>query len=614
MSTRGWSLHPAGRRRMPGAAILVMAMCALWAVALHTSAARSATTKHSGRAHAVQPRSASSRPVSVLTPTQSCASLAGLDLTGIPGASTQINSASTATAPGGWSYCDVTGTIAPQDQFELRLPLTTYTQRYLQTGCGGLCGTLSISAPASFDCAPLNNGQFAEASDDEGHTSGGGTFGENPELRADFGYITEHQLDVVAKTLIRQFYGSDPSYSYFDGCSQGGHEGLTEAQRYPSDFNGIIVGAPASITQELNTFYQPWLANVDWTASGQPILTSDQLPLLHNAVMAACAGADGQIDNPFDCHFDPGHLLCPGAAAANCLTAAQVAVVRKIYGGPVDPQGQRLYPGGEPYGSELAWAPWMIPAVGQTYSQTIAFSIGASWLKFLTFPQVVPGSQTSVVQHAQFTARAFAQAERLAGLYNADNPDLSAFRADGGKLIMWQGWADQAISPYGTIDYYTDMTRLFGGLGATQQFARLFMLPGVNHCGGGNAPNQLDLVDPILNWVEHGTAPTSVIASQTSSPSSSTVVATRPIFPYPEISQYNGTGNPANASSYTGVPSNKLPTTTWLGHFPSAPELWCGYRGTDYVCATRGHGRDSFHAPRPHARTSSAAITWGSRD
>jgi feruloyl esterase len=206
----------------------------------------------------------------------------------------------------------------------------------------------------------------------------------------------------------------------------------------------------------------------------------------------------------------------------------------------------------------------------------------------MSFRGVVPGSQTSVVQHAVFTAAEFAEAERLAGLYDADDPDLSAFRAAGGKLIMWQGWADQAISPFGTIDYYTDMTKVMGGLTQTQKFARLFMLPGVNHCGGGNAPNQLDLVDPILNWVQNGTAPTSVLATQTSSSSPSTVTATRPIFPYPEISRYDGTGNVNDAASYTGVPSTAMPTTTWLGHFPSVPAQWCGYRGTAYVCAPQG--------------------------
>src|SRR5215831_3159122 len=584
--------RPGLRLRIWLATVAVLAVAG--AVAVQASASASPTRPAQAAAPAAHAaaRTLVNRPVSVLTPVQTCAQLATLDLTGLPGAPTQIDSATTATAPGGWSYCNVTGTIAPQDQFELQLPLTTYTQRYLQTGCGGLCGTLSISAPASFNCLPVSNGEFAEASDDEGHTSGGGTFGANPELRADFGYITEHELALVAKAIIKVFYGSAPSYSYFDGCSQGGHEGLTEAQRYPQDFDGIIAGAPASITQELNTFYQPWLANVDWTPAGTPILTAGQLPLLHQAVLTACDGndglADGQIDDPRNCQFDPGTLQCAGPAQPTCLTAAQVAVVRKIYSGPVDPQGQHLYPGGEPYGSELAWVPWMIPAPGGTFASTISASIGGSWLKWLAFDGVLPGSQTSVLRHAVFTQAEFDRARKLAGLYDADDPDLAAFRAAGGKLILWQGWADQAISPYGTIDYYTELTRAMGGQATTQRFARLFMLPGVYHCGGGQAPNQINLVDPMLAWVEHGTAPDSVVATELSTASPPTVVRTRPVYPYPEVARYNGSGSIDDATNFHAVtPASVPPPTPWLGHFPSAPALWCSYHGTSYVCTPR---------------------------
>jgi Tannase and feruloyl esterase len=584
--------RPGLRLRIWLAVVAVIAAAGAIAAQTNASASPSRPAQAAAPAAAATARTLVNRPVGVLTPVQTCAQLASLDLTGLPGAPTQIDSATTATAAAGWGYCNVTGTIAPQDQFDLQLPLTTYTQRYLQTGCGGLCGTLSISAPASFNCLPVNNGAFAEASDDEGHTSGGGTFGANPELRADFGYITEHELAVVAKTLIKDFYGSAPSYSYYDGCSQGGHEALLEAQRYPQDFNGIIAGAPAMITQELNTFYQPWLANVDWTPSGQPILTADQLPLLHNAVLAACDGndglVDGQIDDPRNCDFNPATLQCAGAAAPTCLTAAQVAVVKKIYSGPVDPQGQRLYPGGEPFGSELAWAGWMIPEPGQTFASTIAASIGGQWLKWLAFDGVLPGSQTADLQHAVFTQAEFDKVRRLAGLYDADDPNLAAFRAAGGKLIIWQGWADQAISPFGTIDYYTAMTKAMGGLAATQRFARLFMLPGVNHCGGGQAPNQIDMVDPMLDWVEHGVAPASVVATETSTTSPATVVRTRPVYPYPEVARYNGTGSINVAANFHGViPTTAQRTTAWLGTFPSAPLLWCSYRGTDYVCETR---------------------------
>ena len=559
-----------------GVAVL-SALAAVAALAVATGVQAPATASpRAGLRHA---------PVATLQPKRTCLSLAQLDLTGLAGASAQIASVATATAPAGWSYCDVTGTIAPQDDFDLQLPLSSYTQRYLQVGCGELCGTLSIVVPGAYSCAPVNNGGFAVASDDEGHSGGGGTFGTDLELRADFAYVSEHELAVVAKAIIARFYGRRPSYSYYDGCSNGGHEALDEAERYPRDFNGIVAGAPAMIVQEQNAFFQPWLANVDWS-HGKAVLAASQLPLLHAAVMAACGSADGQVDDPLRCHFDPKALLCQGAPSASCLTAAQVAVVRRIYSGPLDSQGERLYPGGAPYGSELAWTVWFIPYPGQAYDESIAYRLGAEWLKFMAFGRVGPGTQGHAVEDASFTKARFEQTRALAGLYDADDPNLSAFRASGGKLILWQGWADEAISPYGTVDYYTAITRRMGGLAATERFARLFMLPGVNHCQGGNAPNQLDAMDAILGWVERGSAPGSILATETDPNNPASVIATRPIYPYPDLSRYDGSGPVSAAASYHRVTSTALPTTSWLGTFPGGPAVWCGYHHGSYGCAT----------------------------
>lgn len=576
--TDGRSRWPRRRRRGVTAA---SALAAIAAASLASGVQAPATAS---------PRAAVRHaPVATLQPKLTCVALAQLDLTGLAGAPAQIASATTVTAAAGWSYCDVIGTIAPQDQFELQLPLSSYTQRYLQVGCGELCGTLSIVVPGAYSCAAVNNGGFAVASDDEGHSGGGGTFGVNPELRADFAYVSEHELAVVAKAIIARFYGRPPSYSYYDACSNGGHEALDEAQRYPHDFNGIVAGAPAMIVQEQNAFLQPWLANVDWS-HGTPVLTASQLPLLHDAVMAACGSADGQVDDPLRCHFDPASLLCQGAPSQSCLTAAQVAVVRRIYSGPVDSQGERLYPGGEPYGSELAWTLWFIPEPGQTYTQSIAYRLAAEWLKFLAFDQVRPGTQGQAARQAAFTKARFEKTRALAGLYDADDPNLSAFRAAGGKLILWQGWADEAVSPYGTIDYYTAVTRRMGGLDATERFARLFMLPGVYHCQGGSAPNQLDAMDAILGWVERGRAPASILATETDPSNPASVIATRPIYPYPDLSRYDGSGPVSAAASYHRLATTALPTTSWLGSFPGAPALWCGYRRGSYACATRAAG------------------------
>ena len=256
----------------------------------------------------------------VLTPSTACEAMAAADVSEAVGASVGITSATPGTAQQGHAVCDLKGVIAPQIQFEVQLPTETYRQRYLQLGCGGLCGTLALRVQGADGCVPVANGAFVLASSNQGHVEGGtenGNFGTDPQLRADFAYRSDHVLALAAKALISEFYGRAPRYSYFDGCSQGGHQGLTEAQRFPHDFDGILAGAPASITQALNTFNQPWLARVNRDESGAVILPASKLPLLHDAVMSECDGTDGlvdgQLDDPRACTFDPAAIACPGA-------------------------------------------------------------------------------------------------------------------------------------------------------------------------------------------------------------------------------------------------------------------------------------------------------------
>jgi hypothetical protein len=277
-------LYPRARRACRRVTTRVATAALL--LALVAAGAASGRPAHHKRTHA--------RRAAATAPVLSCAQLAGVDVSQAVGASVGITSATAGTAQqGGYPVCDVKGVIAPQIQFELTLPTNTYTGRYLQTGCGGLCGNLSIQAPAATGCAPLNNGEFAMASDNMGHVAAGnndGNFGTDPQLRIDFAYRADHVLALAAKALIGQFYGGPPQYSYFDGCSEGGHEGLAEVQRYPHDFNGVLAGAPATITQELNTFYQPWLAGADFDSSGHQIMPASKLALLHLAVLANCDG------------------------------------------------------------------------------------------------------------------------------------------------------------------------------------------------------------------------------------------------------------------------------------------------------------------------------------
>jgi tannase/feruloyl esterase len=505
----------------------------------------------------------------VLPPKMECAALAGTDVSSAVGAGTGITSAALATAGPGYPVCDVKGVIAPQIQFQVQLPTQTYRQRYLQTGCGGLCGSLAINVQAANGCLPVADGTFAMASNNQGHVGGGsadGNFGADPALRADFAERADHLTALAAKALVTAYYGQHPRFSYFDGCSQGGHEGLTEAQRHPTDFDGILAGAPASITTELNTFNQPWLARVNFDAAGRPILPANKLGPLHDAVMTRCDGndglVDGQLDDPRNCDFDPASIACPSASdGPACLTPAQVTAVRKIYSGAVTSRGEHLYPGGQPYGSELAWSPWFIAG---TQSSTIAWRIGNGWVKYLAFKKNPPVSFT--LNDIAFDRPTFDRARELAGLYDAIDPDLSAFRRAGGKLILWHGWADQAIPATGTVAYYQAMRDRMGGLANTQRFARLFMFPGVLHCGGGAAPNTFDLLTPLMNWVENKAAPSKVVASQ---PANGTVVRTRPVFPYPLVARYDGTGSTDDATNFTATqpehPSNDH--FPWLGTF-----------------------------------------------
>jgi hypothetical protein len=510
----------------------------------------------------------------IVTPHLNCASMAGADVSLAVGAGTGIVSATMTPAPAGYPICDLKGVIAPQIQFEVQLPTQTYRQRYLQTGCGGLCGALAINAPGAVGCAPLRDGSFATASDNQGHVGGGsadGNFGTDAALRVDFAFRADHLTALAAKALITAFYGERPKHSYFDGCSQGGHEGLTEAQRFPTDFDGILSGAPASITTELNGFNQPWLARVDFDASGQVILPASKLPALHTAVMARCDGIDGlvdsQLDDPRLCSFDPATLTCPANVDnAGCLTPPQVTVVDKIYSGAVDSHGRHLYPGGQPFGSELAWAGWMIPTVpAAPQNSTIAWRIGNGWVKYLAFEPNPPLAFT--LTDIGFDQATFDRVRRLAGLYDATDPDLSAFKRAGGKLILWHGWADQAIPPTGTVAYYQAVRDRMGGLAATQRFARLFMFPGMYHCGGGTGPSAFDLLTPLLNWVETGAAPDRVIASLPGG--GGQVVRTRPVFPYPLVARYTGGGSTDDAANFRAT--NPQPPTDdhvqWLGHF-----------------------------------------------
>jgi hypothetical protein len=510
---------------------------------------------------------------------QSCASIATLtSLAALPHYPTAIASATVvpaspgnATTPANPEYCNVQGMIAPQTHFDLQLPVSTWQGRYLQNGCGGYCG--SVTGQTFPTCDATLQGDFAMATDDEGHVTaaglgGAGLFAFNDQkLRTEYGYESEQALYVVAKDLITYYYGVPPNYNYFDGCSDGGREAMEMAERYPDDFNGIIAGAPEIIAGPLNAELQTWQYKVNTDTNGNAILTSAQLPILHQFVINACQGddgvpGDGIITDPRSCHPDLSKLVCTGANTTNCLTAAQVEVAEKIYQGPEDPQGRRLYPGGLPYGSELAWSFFVVPLGPGPSTNALVYS-GLSQ-PYLRYQLLAPGQLGPDPSQWQFNDQGFNEMFPAANTFDATSTDLSAFRRHGGKLLIWQGWGDQAIPPFGTVDYYDTLTQRNGGLTSTKQFARLFLFPTVAHCGGGYANSSFDVVLPMVQWVEQDLAPTEIDSADTINGAS----LSRPVYPYPDIPRYNGTGNTTLASSFHPVVSPDADQyNDWIGNY-----------------------------------------------
>jgi hypothetical protein len=486
-------------------------------------------------------------------------------------------------AAGNPEYCDVKGMIAPQTHFELKLPTTTWQGRYLQNGCGGYCGQVGNQEfPA---CDSQLGGDFAMATDDEGHTTssglgGAGLFAFNDQtLREEYGYRSEHALAVIAKQIITQFYDHAPHRSYYLGCSDGGREAMSEAERYPTDFDGIIAGAPEIFAAALNAEEQTWDYQANTDANGNAILTSNKLPALHAAVIAKCVGDDGVDDgiitDPRNCDFDPATLTCPsGTDNVSCLTPAQVEVVEKLYTGVHTPNGTPLYPGGRPYGSELSWAGSSIPITppgGGPVSSKAAFVYSGLSLPYLRYQLLPPGRLGPDPSEWTFDAKGFHSMYPVAKTYDQLSTDLTAFRAHGGKLIMWHGWADQGIPPTGSVDYYLALAKRMGGFESTQQFARLFMVPTVAHCGGGYASSTFDFTLALVNWVEQGQAPRQIEATDTIGGAT----LTRPIYPYPLVPKYKGSGPTDKASSFEPVVSpHANDDIHWIGDYLYNQSVW----------------------------------------
>ena len=437
------------------------------------------------------------------------------------------------------AFCRVAVTARPTPDSDIKVEVwlpdgDRWNGKLLGADNGGFSGAINYVALAR----AITNG-YAAVSTDSGHAGDQMDFGiGHPEKIVDWAYRSIHEMTAIAKTVVEKATGRAPRRSYFSGCSTGGQQALSEAQRYPADYDGLVAGAPGN--NRLNLIYGflwSWLAAHD--TDGSPILPSAKLPALAQAAVAACDRIDGLedglISDPGSCHFDPAVLACTAAESDTCLTPAQVEAVKKIYGGARTTSGHLLYPGWAP-GSETGWGTYIVNP-----REPVRIGLFRGWM--LRNPEWDPRSFD--------WERDVTAANTAFPFLSAMSTDYSAFKARGGKLIMYTGLADPVVSPFDTIAYYEGVAKAMGGMTATQSFFRFFPAPGMAHCGGGAGPNTFDALAALDAWVEHGTAPDSILASHSTG---GTVDRTRPLCTYPAVARYVGSGSIDDAANFTCTP------------------------------------------------------------
>ena len=439
-------------------------------------------------------------------------------------------------------HCDVRGVIWPEARFAIKLP-ATWNGRFQMVGNGGTAGVISMGAVD----AALRKG-FAAASTDTGHDADKEAFAsfayvtpENPNGRRkliDFAYLSVHETAVLAKQVIQAFYGKAPRYSYWVGCSTGGRQGMQEAQRYPEDFDGLVIGAPGMFLTG-NVMRRIWVGQGQRGESALPV---SKLPLLNKLVYEKCdAGdglADGMIDDPRRCQFDAGRDLpkCNGADTAECFTAAQIAGISKIHGGVRNSQGNMLFPG-EPVGSEAVWAENL---VGES---KVVLPRAESQMKFYALdPAPGPSWSYTMFDFDKDPPRLAKAAKDV----NPLNHNLTPLKKRGGKILQYSGWADQQVNPLPGIQYYETVSKRLGDA-ATRDFYRLFMVPGMYHCSGGPGCSTVDWLGALMEWVEKGVAPVELTGAHVEK---GVTTKTRPLCPYPQVARYKGSGSVDEAASF----------------------------------------------------------------
>ena len=433
------------------------------------------------------------------------------------------------------AFCRVAATLKPSSDSDIKIevwmPAAGWNGKFEAVGNGGWSGAVGLGALAT----AVQRG-YAGASTDTGHEGGSGSFVlGHPEKLIDFGYRSVHDMTVKAKAIIAAYYGDAPKLSYWNGCSSGGKQGLKEAQKFPKDFDGIIAGAPANYWTHLVS-HSVWVAQAVHKEEASSIPQS-KYKLIHDAAVAACdaqdAVKDGVLENPAQCKFDPAVLQCKAGDDAACLTSAQVEAARAIYAPATNPRTKQVvFPGLMP-GSEMGWS-------GLAGQQPL--SIATDHFKYVVFKD--PNWDYKKLNFDSDIALADKTDN---GLINAIDSNLKPFFQHGGKILQYHGWNDQLISPLNSINYYKSVENATG-TGKVKDNYRLFMVPGMNHCAGGDGPSNFDALSALEQWVEKGKAPERIIASHMTAGKAD---RTRPPCPFPQVATYNGSGSTDDAANFT---------------------------------------------------------------
>jgi feruloyl esterase len=431
------------------------------------------------------------------------------------------------------AFCRVQATLKPADDSEIKIevwmPVRDWNHKLQSVGNGAWAGVIGYPALAT----ALSEG-YATASTDTGHAGNNPLFIlGHPDKVIDFGYRSVHEMTIAAKNIVAAFYGETAKLSYFNGCSTGGRQAMAELQRYPADYDGVIAGDPVYDSSRIQGT-QLWLWQLFHKDEASNI-PREKLTLLHNAVIAACDALDGVkdgvLEDPTRCGYDPGDLKCKNGDAPDCLTAPQVEAARQSYLGPVNPRtGQPVWPGRE-WGSELGWV---------NHSGKVPSTYASELYGYVVFQDSKWDYRNFDFDRDVITAQ-----KAMKDTMDSVDPDLRPFFAHGGKLIQYHGWNDPGVAPQGSVNYYRAVAAKAGG--SISDKYRLFMVPGMGHCGGGDGTSTFKMITALEQWVENGQAPDWIPASRERN---GVVDRTRPLCPFPQVAAYRGSGSTDDAANF----------------------------------------------------------------